>query len=106
MNDLRSIRNSAGLTQDDLAQLCGLSQSHIASIESGKLLPQKRTRAKLERLLGSEINWLTTLAQDRDHIGYALNELINTDEPGVSERIHYCRQYLHELSKMISYERI
>ena len=105
MYDLRTVREQKRLTQEDLAQLSGLAQSHIAGIETGKFLPQKRTRQRIERLIGSEVNWLTTLARDRSHIGFALNELINSEAPGVGDRIKYCKQYLSELEKMMSYER-
>ena len=103
--DLKSVREAKKLTQIDLSEISGLHQSHIAKIENGQLLPNAQTRRRLERLLGSEINWLTTLAQDRGHIGYALNELINMDEPGVTNRIKYARQYLCELEKLMRYER-
>ncbi len=99
--DLKSVREAKKLTQMDLSEISGLPQSHIAKIENGQLLPRKATRVKLERLIGSEVNWLTTLAQDRGHIGYALNELINAEEPGVADRILYAKQYLNELNKMI-----
>lgn len=103
MQDLRTVRELRKLTQDDLAEITGISQPHLASIESGKHLPNSRTRKRLERILGSEINWLTTLAQDRGHIGFALRELINAEEPGATERIKYCRQYLNELEKLLRY---
>jgi len=102
MQDLKTVREEKRLTQVDLAQLSGLPQSHIASIETGEYLPQLRTRQRIERLIGSEINWLTTLAQDRGHIGYALNKLINAEEPGVTNRIKYAKQYLTELEKMLT----
>jgi len=101
MKDLRTIREERNLSQQDLADLTGLSQSHIANIESGQLLPNSRTCKRIEKVLGSEINWLTTLAQDRGHIGYALRELINSEAPGSSDRILFCKQYLNELNKMI-----
>ena len=85
--DLESVIEGKKLTQMDLSEISELQQSHIAKIENGQLLPNPRTRRRLERLLGSEINWLTTLAQDRGHIGFALNKLINAEEPGVTDRI-------------------
>ena len=103
--DLKSVREAKKLTQMDLSEISGLPQSHIAKIENGQLLPNHRTRRRIERILGSEVNWLTTLAQDRGHIGFALNKLINAEEPGVTDRIKYCKQYLNELEKMMSYER-
>lgn len=101
MDDLKHIREQKNLTQDDLASLSGLAQSHIASIETGQYLPQLKTRTKIEQLLGTEVNWLTTLAQDRGNIGYALNQLINAEAPGVEDRIKFVKQYLNELSNMM-----
>jgi transcriptional regulator with XRE-family HTH domain len=100
MQDLKSIREAKNLTQNDLAGLSGLPQSHISAIELGKLAANKRTRRRLERVLGP-VNWLTTLAVDRSHIGYALKELINLDHPGVRNRINFCKQYLNELAHMM-----
>ena len=104
MNDLKTIREQKLLTQDDLASLSGISQPHLASIENGRILPNSRTRKRIERLLGSEINWLTTYARDRSHIGYALRELINAEDPGAGDRINYCKQCLSELNKMMRHE--
>ena len=99
--DLKSVREGKKLTQMDLSEISGLPQSHIAKIENGQLLPNHRTRLRIERILGSEVNWLITFAQDRGHIGYVLRELINSEEPGAIERIRYAKQYLQELGKMI-----
>ena len=98
---IKDFRARYDLTQEDLASLTGLSQGHLAAIEGGQYLPQKRTRKRLERILGSEVNWLTTYAKDRGHIGYALRDLINAEEPGAGDRIKYCKQYLQELNRMM-----
>jgi len=90
------------LTQQELAEVTGVSQPHIAAIESGQLLPRRRTREKLTGILGPEIDWVTTYAADKGHIGYALRELLNVEEPGVQERLRFCRQYLHALEKLTS----
>ena len=101
MNELKKIREQKGLTQSDLASLTGISQPHIASIESGKLLPNNSTRRKIEKILGSEVDWLKTFSADLLHVGFALQELVNLREPGAGKRIQYCRRYLNELEKII-----
>lgn len=45
-------RNSLGISQRDLAQLCGIPQSSIARIESGKTTPKLDTLLKIMHPLG------------------------------------------------------
>lgn len=98
--DLKSTRLQKGLTQEDLAQnLLGVRPATLAAIENGLSVPHRTTRARIESILG-EIDWLSTLAADRGHIGYALQELINADAPGVDERLRFCRQYLQVLETL------
>jgi transcriptional regulator with XRE-family HTH domain len=99
MYNLRTLRRAKGLTQMDLSDLIGVSQSALAEVETGKRLPRKTTRRKIERILGNEIDWISTLSRDKGHIGYALKELINLQEPGAEERIKFSRQYLTALEK-------
>lgn len=100
MGDLKSIRQEKGLTQQDLAGLIGMRQGSLAEIERGKRLPRKATRSKISGILGSEIDWVSTLTRDKGHIGYTLKELLNFQEPGVQERLKFCRQYLNALEKL------
>ena len=100
MNDLKTIREMRRLTQQELAETTGLSQPHLTALESGQLFPRRRTRQRVERILGPEIDWVSTLTRDKGHIGYALKELLNTDEPGLPERLKFCRQYLHALETL------
>ena len=102
MNDLKTIREMRRWTQQELAEATGLSQPHLVSIESGQLLPRKSTRQKITGILGQEIDWVSTLTRDKGHIGYALKELLNFQEPGVDERIRFCKQYLSALEKLTS----
>jgi len=48
---LKRLRVSAGLTQRQLAKLTGISQAHIAKIESGKVDPRLSTVNKILRVL-------------------------------------------------------
>ena len=45
-------RNALGISQRELAQLCGLPQSSIARIESGKTTPKLDTLLKIMHPLG------------------------------------------------------
>ena len=48
-------RTALGITQRDLAQLCGLPQSSIARIESGKTTPKLDTLLKIIHPLGLKL---------------------------------------------------
>lgn len=48
-------RNNLGISQRELAQLCGLPQSSIARIESGKTTPKLDTLLKIMHPLGLKI---------------------------------------------------
>lgn len=48
-------RNALGISQRELAQLCGLPQSSIARIESGKTTPKLNTLLKIMHPLGLKI---------------------------------------------------
>lgn len=50
---LRKMRLEAGLTQSELAKLVGVSQAHIAKIESGKVDPRLSTVNKILQVLTS-----------------------------------------------------
>lgn len=50
---LRKMRLEAGLTQSELARLVGVSQAHIAKIESGKVDPRLSTVNKILQILTS-----------------------------------------------------
>lgn len=100
MQDLKTIRQQKNLTQSNLSELSGLSQPHIVALESGQFLPRRKTRQRIERILGSEIDWVATYAADRDHIGYVLKELLNPQEPGMEDRLKFCKQYLHAIETL------
>jgi len=48
---LKRLRNKAGLTQRELAELAGVSQAHIAKIERGKVDPRLSTVNKILQVL-------------------------------------------------------
>ena len=52
---LKSARRSAGLTQKDLALLCGMSQKGIAQIESGKKDIRSSSLLKIIKHVGYQL---------------------------------------------------
>lgn len=55
MEELRRMREQAGLTQVDLAKVSGVDRGTIIKIESGKRSPSIETLEKLARAMGAEI---------------------------------------------------
>ena len=49
---LRALRTERGLTQEKLAELSGLPQSHISRLEGGKHSPSNQTLAKIASAMG------------------------------------------------------
>ena len=55
---LIELREQQGLTQQQLAEVVGLSQGMIAHIESGKRSPSWKFRVKLARHFNVSVEWL------------------------------------------------
>ena len=51
-NPIAVRRVSAGLTQEQLAELVGIKRAQIALLEAGKCYPRKNTAQKLAQALG------------------------------------------------------
>ena len=49
---IRELRESGGLDQAELGARCGLTQSHVSRLESGKHCPNAKTRDRLAKALG------------------------------------------------------
>jgi putative transcriptional regulator len=58
-NNLKQIRQAAGLTQSNLAELAEVSRSYINELESGKSKgPSVFVALKLAQALGVSVEWL------------------------------------------------
>ena len=55
---LAAARVNAGLTQKELAEKCGVSESTVLNWESGRSLPNVRKLNALETALGISLNYL------------------------------------------------
>ena len=58
---LKSLREERDLTQEELAKLAGLPQSHISRLEGGRHSPSMKTLQKLAKALDVEVGALTLL---------------------------------------------
>jgi len=56
MSKLKEIRTAAGLTQDKLAEITGISQANICRIENGINIPTIETAKKLAVALNCKID--------------------------------------------------
>lgn len=54
---IRDARNEVGLTQEELAEMSGLPQSHISRIENGKHSPARATIEKIANALGKPVTF-------------------------------------------------
>jgi len=59
--DLRSLRESRGLTLEAMAYLAGVDAATISRIERGKVEPERGTVVKLARSLGLSVSRLRAL---------------------------------------------
>ena len=50
--DLRVARRQAGFTQDDVARLLGVTQSHVSDLEHGRVLPTLQQVCSLSLIFG------------------------------------------------------
>jgi putative transcriptional regulator len=57
-NRVRELRTAAGLRQEDLADLVGVSRQTIISIEGGRYNPSLELAWRLSRQLGTSIEGL------------------------------------------------
>jgi putative transcriptional regulator len=62
-NNLRDAREKLGITQENLAELVGLSRQSIISIERGRFIPSIETALKLSSALNIPIEKLFWLKE-------------------------------------------
>lgn len=55
---IRSMRKGAGLTQDELAERCGMKQQYIQYLETGKRKPGIEVLEKIAAALGKRIDFV------------------------------------------------
>jgi transcriptional regulator with XRE-family HTH domain len=60
MNTLREARIKRGLTQKQLGEMCGIFQPNIGTWERAKFTANRKTRQRIEAVLGTRIDWIET----------------------------------------------
>jgi transcriptional regulator with XRE-family HTH domain len=88
---LRELRRAAGLTGDRLAARCGISQSKISKIETGKALPSATDVERILSALGA--------SDERQRELMALVRLANTEFQGVRAAL---RRGLHQKQRELA----
>jgi putative transcriptional regulator len=65
-NTLKVQRAKKDLTQEQLAQLVGVTRKTINTVENGKYIPSTYLALKLARVLGAPVEELFRLQEDQD----------------------------------------
>ena len=63
-NHLKRYRRGAGLSQQGLASMAGISRQAYAALESGKATPSTEVALRLARALGTQVDSLFSLAEE------------------------------------------
>lgn len=66
-NRLEEMRTSKGLTQQELADLAGVSRQTIISLERGRYNPSITLAFRLARLFGVTVEDLFIYSEENDH---------------------------------------
>lgn len=75
LNEIKKMRKRLGLTQAELAKLAGVSQSLIAKIESGKIMPNYEKTKRIFDTLES-----LSRAEDRNATDIMSKRVVSLDE--------------------------
>lgn len=85
---LQLARLEAGLSQRELAERAGVSQSEIARIESGKREPSIPTLQKILAGAGKELRFRLAELDDHDHVLAVRHARRSQSEKTVAEQRH------------------
>lgn len=62
-NNLKTVRAIKGITQEELAQLLGVSRQTIISIESSRYVPSTLLSLKISKILGKNVEEIFQLEE-------------------------------------------
>lgn len=71
---LAEARQRKNMTQNQLAELTDMTQTQLSRIESGWCFPFQSSREKINKVLGVEVDYVSTRLQKPCHRGFMENE--------------------------------
>ncbi|MBD2448528.1 helix-turn-helix domain-containing protein [Nostoc sp. FACHB-152] len=80
-NNLKSIRTRLGMSQQDLANIAGVTRQTISGVESGQYAPSVAITLKLAKALGCQVEDLFWLEQDLPEIEAVLAKPVTINQP-------------------------
>ncbi|BAY14940.1 transcriptional Regulator of molybdate metabolism, XRE family protein [Anabaenopsis circularis NIES-21] len=80
-NNLKSIRTRLGMSQQDLANIAGVTRQTISGVESGQYAPSVAITLKLAKALGCQVEDLFWLEQDLPEIEAILAKPVTINQP-------------------------
>ncbi|MBD2497048.1 substrate-binding domain-containing protein [Nostoc sp. FACHB-280] len=80
-NNLKSIRTRLGMSQQDLANIAGVTRQTISGVESGQYAPSVAITLKLAKALGCQVEDLFWLEQDLPEIEATLAKPVTINQP-------------------------
>lgn len=76
--DLRTARKACNFTQQELADVIGVSHVTISNYETGRMMPTQENQQRIEQILDTSIDWQkTALSAYTDVIKDALIEALH-----------------------------
>ena len=80
---IKSIRNNRHLSQNELAELCGLSQTALSQIEANKKRPGEKTLQKICNGLNIPVAVLYIIGLDETDVPEKRKEIFNLLYPSI-----------------------
>ena len=91
-NKIRTVREKLRITQKEMAESLGISQSYLCAIESGKMQANVKVIFGLEKIFGVKTEWLAEGAGD----------IFTGKQPVVSEkRERYIASFIGEIGSLV-----
>jgi len=105
MADLKTVRKEQGLSQEALADIVGSTHTSISLIETGRVYPTALTRAKIQSILGGQIDWIETRCQSLnlpdkrpEIVGHLMKFLLAPNGQPRKDKAAYIRKILTQFN--------
>lgn len=100
--NIRKYRHMLGLRQEDLAEKCGCSNSHIGQIENGRGIPSLEMTVNIANALGVTVDQLINTSYANPEKVFLREIAERIERYPVTQRIQACeslKSYLDSLEK-------